>query len=185
MVNKRLITVGRVEGTLIGSFSGLILVFGCLELYLRFWPLQHNSVVEIFKFVLHAYSYKFFLAQLPLIVVHELIHGLVWSFFSKTGWKSIKIGVFWNSMVPYCHCGEPLNCRGYILGCVAPSLFLGLLPISYGLIYGNLFVVLTGVFGTVISVGDWIISLKVGLFRKDGLIKDLSTAPGCELIFGT
>ncbi len=33
-----------------------------------------------------------------LIVVHEAIHGLFWSFFAKNKWKSISFGIMWNSL---------------------------------------------------------------------------------------
>lgn len=44
-----------------------------------------------------------------LIVVHEAIHGLFWSFFAKNKWKSISFGIMWNSLTPYCTCQEELT----------------------------------------------------------------------------
>ena len=37
------------------------------------------------------------------IVVHELIHGLTWACYAKSGWKSISFGVMWKLLTPYCH----------------------------------------------------------------------------------
>ena len=34
-----------------------------------------------------------FLAFVVLTVVHELVHGLTWSLFAKSGWKSVSFGV--------------------------------------------------------------------------------------------
>ena len=35
------------------------------------------------------------LAYLLGIVIHELIHGITWSFFAPNGWRSISFGVIW------------------------------------------------------------------------------------------
>ena len=43
------------------------------------------------------------------IVVHELIHGLTWACYAKSGWKSISFGVMWKLLTPYCHCDEPMH----------------------------------------------------------------------------
>ena len=40
------------------------------------------------------------------IVVHELIHGLTWACYAKSGWKSISFGVMWKLLTPYCHCDQ-------------------------------------------------------------------------------
>ena len=42
------------------------------------------------------------------IVVHELIHGITWACYAKSGWKSISFGVMWKLLTPYCHCDEPM-----------------------------------------------------------------------------
>ena len=34
------------------------------------------------------------------IVVHELIHGLTWAYYAKSGWKSISFGVMWKLLTP-------------------------------------------------------------------------------------
>ena len=45
-----------------------------------------------------------FVALMAGIVVHELIHGLTWAYFAKKGFKSIRFGIFWEMLTPYCHC---------------------------------------------------------------------------------
>lgn len=55
------------------------------------------------------------------IVVHELIHGLVWSFFCKDGLHSIHFGFQIKTLTPYCHCAQPLDKGGYIAGTLAPG----------------------------------------------------------------
>ena len=55
------------------------------------------------------------------VVVHELIHGLVWSFFCKDGLHSIHFGFQLKTLTPYCHCAQPLDKGGYIAGTLAPG----------------------------------------------------------------
>lgn len=78
-----------------------------------------------------------------LIVVHEAIHGLFWSFFAKNKWKSISFGIMWNSLTPYCTCQEELTkgavchwrsdafvcCWGLVPAIAA--IFLGSLPLFW------------------------------------------------------
>jgi len=66
------------------------------------------------------------LAFFVSIVIHELIHGISFALFTKEGWKSIKFGVIWKVVTPYCTCREPLPRNQYLVidhpylvGCVA------------------------------------------------------------------
>jgi len=54
------------------------------------------------------------------VVLHELIHGIVFASFAKQGFKSIKFGIIWKMLTPYAHCKEPLRVRPYMLGVVMP-----------------------------------------------------------------
>ena len=62
------------------------------------------------------------------IVVHELIHGLTWACYAKSGWKSISFGVMWKLLTPYCHCDEPMHIPGYMMGAMMPCIVLGVIP---------------------------------------------------------
>nr|WP_270298076.1 DUF3267 domain-containing protein [Eggerthella sinensis] len=50
-------------------------------------------------------------AFVALILVHELIHGLVWGICAKRHWKAVSFGVIWKYLTPYCTCDEPLSRR--------------------------------------------------------------------------
>ncbi len=60
-----------------------------------------------------------------LVVVHELIHGLVWGCFAPSGFQAIKFGVIWSALTPYCTCADPLSKGQYLLGGAMPTLILG------------------------------------------------------------
>lgn len=102
------------------------------------------------------------------IVIHELIHGLTWSFFFFTnkGFKSIKFGVLWKQLTPYCHCKAPLKVKHYMLGAIMPAIILGLIPAVYAILFGNFSLLVFGTFFTIAASGDILI---VYLMRKENL----------------
>ena len=71
-------------------------------------------------------SLLFFLVFLISIFIHEALHGLTWGLFCKNGFKSIKLGMMWKVLTPYCACAEPLNFTQYFLGALMPFFVLGL-----------------------------------------------------------
>ena len=91
---------------------------------------------------------------IPGAVVHELLHGLTWAIFCKNGLKSIKYGVHWQMLTPYCHCKEILPVRAYILGGIMPGLVMGTLPTIVGLMLGNIYVFAFGQLFTFAAGGD-------------------------------
>lgn len=71
------------------------------------------------------------------IIIHELLHGLTWGYFASNGLKSIKFGVKWKFLTPYCHCKEPLKVKHYKLGGAMPLIVMGIIPSIIGLIIGH------------------------------------------------
>ena len=112
------------------------------------------------------------------IVAHELIHGLTWALFARKGFASIRFGVLWKEMTPYCHCSEPLSVRHYMIGTLMPAVVLGVIPSLIALATGNVFVMAFGLFFTVAAAGDFMI---IGLLRKekpDDLVQDHTSKIG-------
>lgn len=107
-------------------------------------------------------------AFFALIVVHELIHGLVWGAFAKSGWKSVSFGVIWQYFTPYCTCAEPLPKRAYVIGALAPTVALGLLPVLIAYATGSLTWFSLGALMVLGGGGDLVIVLKLLRFRTDG-----------------
>ena len=79
----------------------------------------------------------FLVAFVVLIVVHELIHGLCWSFFTPNRFKDIEFGIMKSSLTPYCTCLVPLKKGPYIFGTVMPLILLGIMPIIIGIAIGS------------------------------------------------
>ena len=60
------------------------------------------------------------LGTLPLVVLHEKIHGWFWSIGAENGSKDIEFGFQKENLTPYCTCASPLSKPIYILGSMMP-----------------------------------------------------------------
>jgi hypothetical protein len=98
----------------------------------------------------------FLIILLGGIIIHELLHGLTWGIFASNGMKSIKFGMKWKYLTPYCHCKEPLKVKHYKLGAAMPLIVLGIVPSIAGLIIGHGGVVTFGILFTFAAGGDMI-----------------------------
>lgn len=107
-------------------------------------------------------------AFVALAAVHELIHGLVWSAFAQGGWASVSFGVIWQYLTPYCTCDEPLSKRAYVVGALAPTAVLGLLPVLAAYATGSAALLAVGLLMILGGGGDFAIVLKTLRFKPDG-----------------
>lgn len=152
--------------------------------YLLLWP-EQMSWMSIESFVREHGVRTLFYPFLMLLVfiagaaVHELLHGLTWAIFCKHGVKSIKYGVHWSYLTPYCHCEEVLPLRPYILGGIMPGLVMGLLPALAGMATGNLLLFLFGLFFTVAASGDLLVLWMLRYAKATDLVQDHPEKVGC------
>lgn len=115
------------------------------------------------------------------IVLHELIHGLFFGLFAKHKFRSIRFGVLWEYLAPYCHCTEPLKLRHYVVGALMPAFILGLIPAVVSLFNGNLMSLILGVFFISAAAGDFMV---VWILRKespDNFVLDHPSEAGCYI----
>ncbi|MDF2474800.1 MAG: hypothetical protein K0S24_283 [Sphingobacterium sp.] len=113
------------------------------------------------------------------VVVHELIHGITWSCYTKNGFRSIKFGILMKMLTPYCHCKEPLRVRQYIIGALMPSIILGIIPIMYAWYSGNIHILLFAIFFTVSAAGDFMIVQLIWREDMRSLVLDHPSEAGC------
>ncbi|MBN1820755.1 MAG: DUF3267 domain-containing protein [Prolixibacteraceae bacterium] len=109
---------------------------------------------ETFKTGKDLFSNYFLLFFLGGIIMHELLHGLTWGYFASNGLKSIKFGVKWKFLTPYCHCKEPLKVKHYKIGGAMPLIVMGIIPSIIGLIIGHGGFLSFGIFFTWAAGGD-------------------------------
>lgn len=96
------------------------------------------------------------------IFIHELLHGVGWSFSAEERWKSISFGMMWEYLTPYCHCQEPLRPKQYLTGCLMPFAVLGiglylaaLITGSYMLLFLSFINILSAGGDTTIACMEW------------------------------
>jgi len=116
------------------------------------------------------------------LVIHELIHGFFWSFFTERKMKSIKFGLMWNVLMPYCSFLGPLSRQHFLIGTLAPLIIMGILPSFFALLTGNDYLELFGITFTIAASGDIFIAFKIIKKKKNSLIVDSSDQLGLTII---
>ena len=122
----------------------------------------------------------FVILYVVTIVIHELLHGLFWSFSTKNGFADIEFGFMKEYLTPYCTCRAPLGKKQYILGLLAPFAILGVLISVIGIFTGSMFVLGIGLINIIGAGGDLLIFVKLLADRggKDAVYLDLPTEIG-------
>lgn len=110
--------------------------------------------------------YIFIVVLTVLIVVHELIHGLCWSFFTPNHFKDIEFGILRSSFTPYCACLVPLKKGPYIFGTAMPLIVLGILPMLFGIIAGHPGALFMGCIMAASAAGDILIIHRLLTFKS-------------------
>ena len=134
--------------------------------------------IDFFKSSLVIYIFVFVAA----IVVHELIHGLCWSFFTPHHFGDIQFGFIKTTVTPYCTCLVPLKKGEYIFGSVMPLIILGILPMIIAIAIGNGALLFLGVVMADSAAGDIMVIQKVLGFKSnadDIVYMDHPTEAGC------
>lgn len=136
------------------------------KVYLLLIPLAIPiAAITVLPFVLiWNYSYTdifdrvatnpFLLSLLVGVPIHELLHGLTWALWSKRGLRSIRYGMHWSSLTPYCHCKDELPAKHYRIGAAMPLMIMGILPAIFGLLTGQIAALSFGFFYIWMAGGD-------------------------------
>lgn len=156
----------------------ILLLIAVAAIGIALFFLKNDGIFQKLSIVETVLLFAVFLA---LIVVHELIHGIGWSLFTKNGFKDIEFGVMLDSLTPYCTCSQPLGKGQYILGAVLPLVTLGILPMIAGIMTGSFYTLMMGVVMTASAAGDILIILKILRYKskaKDVVYIDHPTEAG-------
>ncbi|MDR2147802.1 MAG: DUF3267 domain-containing protein [Tannerella sp.] len=156
-------------------FVPTVLIFGLP--YRLVWG-DFFSSQEYQSFKEHGGLWIFILAFLIGAVIHELIHGIFFVMYAKNGWKSIKFGIMWKALAPYCHCKEPLTVKHYIIACVMPAIFLGIIPSIVAICIGNFPLLVFGILFTIMAGGDFLIIKMLLKEDKNDWIEDHPSEAG-------
>ena len=181
------LTIDLVKANVIGVLSiiPIALIFG-LPYYLL-WQEQftlsgfREYLVGLSPGILGNGTLLVFVAMIGGIIVHELIHGITWAIYAERGFKSIKFGILWKMLTPYCHCKEPLKVKHYITGAIMPGIIVGIIPAVIAIITGNLGLLIFGIFFTMAASGDIMIINLLKNENKNDLVLDHPSEAGCYI----
>lgn len=91
---------------------------------------------------------------IPIIILHEGLHGLFWFIAIKGKYKQIRFGFNRKMLAPYTHCKIPMSKAAYLIGGLAPFFIMGLFPCIISFIVGNAYFFLLSLFGMWSASGD-------------------------------
>jgi hypothetical protein len=176
---KKEITMDAIEANVktIRLIVPIILLFGFP--YYLLWPNQFTL-----NLIGEAASKTWLILVFIILgaVLHEIIHGLFWSFFLKNGFKSIKFGVVWKLLTPYCHSKKPMKMKHYRLGAIMPCVILGLIPATISIFVGHLGMLAFGMFFTIAAGGDLLMIWMLRNENKNELVQDHPDKIGCLIL---
>jgi hypothetical protein len=175
MIIKKEISMGAADA----NIKSLIFVFPILLLFglpfILIWGKNPLDAISLNKPMSVIISWIFIILG---IVFHELIHGISWCLFLKDGLKSIKFGILWGFLTPYCHCKVPLKIQQYITGAIMPAVLLGFIPSIISILSGNSGLCLFGIFFSISAGGDLLLLWFLRNEDKNVWIQDLSDKVG-------
>ena len=123
-----------------------------------------------------------FVLFLILVVVHELIHGITWACFAKSHFKAISFGIMNGTYNPYCTCNEALSRTQYIIGALAPTIILGILPCVIAIAIASAPLFLLGALMILAGGGDLAICKKLLSCKQTGETIYLDHPTECGLV---
>lgn len=163
------------------SILPIVIMYGLPYLLIWGWNKTGEAATESTLLDKIEYGFLAILVFLLGIIVHELIHGITWALYAQKGFKSIKFGVWWKMLTPYCHCKEPMKVKNYRLGAIMPAIFLGLLPGILANVIGHRDMLLFGGFFTLAAAGDILIIHKLRNENKEDYVQDHPSEAGCYI----
>ena len=161
-VKKDLLISGE-KANFVGPLYGFLTVLPFIVLYFFIVPQPFSWEKRGF---LH--TVILLIVYFLLIILHELIHGLTWSRFTKNGFGSISFGIIWRTLNPYCCCSEPLKKSHFLAGSLMPWLVLGIIPCIAALIIPSGYMLLLGVVMALSAGGDLLIVQQVLSHKTNG-----------------
>ncbi|MDD4385610.1 MAG: DUF3267 domain-containing protein [Bacteroidales bacterium] len=141
----------------------LLLIFPIILLFLL--PFSLIWGFESFSIGWSVITHYGFIIVLLGVVLHEFLHGITWALFAANGFKSIRFGVNWKWLTPYCHCKEALKAKHYAIGGLMPLIVMGIIPSLIALTIGNGMLLIFGMIFTWTAGGDII---SIWMLRKIG-----------------
>ena len=154
------LTVGIVRANIFAILYGIPLsILGFVLFFMK------NNDVNLLRMSLSELI-LFMVLMFVLVVVHELVHGISWSFFTENHWKDIEFGFMKEYLTPYCTCACPLTRGQYIIGTLMPLVLLGLIPLAAAIMAGSYLWLWLGIIMTMSAGGDILIVINILKYKS-------------------
>lgn len=149
---------------------------------LSFSYLKHllSPIIDVFS--LFDFPLLFIIGLIAGIFFHELLHAIPAAMYAKSGFKSIRFGVYWKYLTPYTHFKEALHLKKYKTVLLTPGIVLGLVPGIAGVAVQNFDLMMFGVLFTIGALGDYMVYERVKKLDNNILVKDHPKSMGLILI---
>lgn len=174
---KELVVIDLVKANVYAILSILPIAIIYLTPYLLIWGWPEFDGVEPKGFF--SGSFLFLIVYIVGIVIHELLHGVMFARYAKNGFGSVKFGILKKMLTPYCHCKEPLQVNQYIQALFAPNIVLGFVPAILAIAIGNLQMLAFAAVFTFSGMGDFMIFNLIRKEASDTWVQDHPTEGGC------
>jgi hypothetical protein len=172
-----------VNVLLANIYSVLIFIFAAILLSIVYYLIWNED--DLFDKSRKSFKnlgfFSFLFMLIIGIILHELLHGIVFSIYAKKGYKSVKFGVLWKVLTPYCHCKEPLKVREFIIAALTPTVALGLVPSVISMFIVNIELLLFGILFFAAGAGDLMLVSSILREKESALIYDLPDEIGYDL----
>jgi hypothetical protein len=109
---------------------------------------------------------------LVFICVHELIHGIYYAKYAKGGFRSIRFGIMWRGLAPYCNCLELIRVQQFRIAILMPTVILGFIPLIIGFILRETNVIFFSTAFIIAGLGDFIYLWMLRDFNKEVMVMD-------------
>jgi hypothetical protein len=146
--------------------------------------IKSSFVLSEFIYYLVRYLFWTLIILISGIVMHEMLHGLIWIIFTGKGFRSLSFGIMKPDLAPYIHCSEPLSVNVYRTGIITPGIVLGIFPSVLGIITGNLKIFVFGFFFTWAASGDFAVLWLTRHLKSPVMVQDHPELVGCLILDG-
>lgn len=166
------VRVSKLAANIIGT---LLTILFCVACILLAHALPHHKAFAEWHAV------PLLVCLVILLPVHELLHAIGLRLFARVSWSSIRFGVMWRALMPYCHCTVPIPVAAYRRMALLPLWVTGAASLAALLAFPTDGLALLAGVAVAACVGDvWMVA-KLRGFADDLLVQDSQSEIGCDV----
>ncbi len=146
-------------------------------IFYSFWNQSVNFAEELN--VLQEKLFLIIFIFIISIILHELLHAIVYLVLDNWQFKNLSFGFSKNTFSPYCHYSNKVKLWKYKLALTLPGVALGIIPIILSFVMGNFYLLIYGIIFTLGAFGDFYVLWKLRGFNSNNYVIDHPNMMGC------